>query len=584
MFTPSSNAPQQQRGFSFVEVLVTAALVTLVFGGLFASVQAMISLISDSKAKAGAVALATERLEYIRSLSYNAVGTLGAPPYGSLPETRTVVLNDQTYQERIVIRYEDDPRDGIGAADANGIITDYKKVKVEYSWSTRTGTSSLALATNVVPPGIETDVGGGTLRVYVNDANVLPVANAQVTVINTTLATTTNTTQFTNGSGEFVLSGLPAGGGYTISVTLPGYSTDGTATPTPPLSSPAKPVVSIAESAVTTQYFQIDRVSSLRMQTTEQPVFGAFTDLFTNSDLIATSSNTVVSGGAVVLESMAGTYTASGTVFATTTAPTPIESWYSVDFTASTTASTSVTVALYYPVGTTTVRLPDSDLPGNASGFSTSPINLTALDVSTYPELILGATLTTSAGTQTPQLETWTLNYIESQPALGNIPMTVRGAKVLGDDINGAPIYKNVFTGSTDSGGEWDLDDIEFDVYTVSVDDPALDVVEVCPAATITLNPNTTEVVDFTVASISGPRLSVAVTAVDGTPIAGATVRVEQSGYDVTQTTSLCGQTFFSGGLSTGTSTVTVSRSGYTTVIDTDVPITSTSTHAVQLN
>jgi prepilin-type N-terminal cleavage/methylation domain-containing protein len=586
MPTSSTLAHQEKShtGFTLIEVLVTAALVALVFGGLFAAVQAMITLIGESKAKAGAIALATERLEYIRSLSYDAVGTVGAPPFGTLPETQTVTLNDVTYFERLTIRYEDDPADGSGGADSNGIVTDYKKVQVQYSWAGHNSTSSIAVSTNVVPPGIETDVGGGTLRVYVNDANVLPVPFAEVTVTNTSLATTTNTTQLANVNGEFILSGLPVGGGYNISVTLPGYSTDGTATPTPPLSSPAQPVVSIATSSVTTQYFQIDELSSLAIRTNGQPTYGTFTDAFTSAALVASTSATVISGGEVVLAGSPGSYAAAGTVLATTTIPTSLDSWYDIDFTATTSALTSVAVALYYPMGTSTVLVPDSDLPGNSLGFTTSPIDISGLDVSTYPELILGATLRTADTNVTPALEEWTLTYIVSQPTLSAVPIMVTGAKILGDDTTGAPVYKNVFTDVTDGSGVLDFNDIEYDFYTVTVDDPALDVVEVCPSAVVTLNPGTIESVDFTITNVIGPRLHVVVTGVTGDPIPGADVRLEQGSYDVTQSTGLCGQTFFAGGLSVGTSTVTVSRTGYTTAVVTDVAVNATATATVIIN
>lgn len=576
---------QPQRGFSFVEVLVTAALVALVFGGLFASVRAMIALISDSKAKAGAVALATERLEYIRSLSYDAVGTVGAPPFGAIPQNRTVTLNDLTYTERIVIRYEDDPRDGLGGADANGIITDYKKVKVEYSWPNRTGTSTIALSTNVVPPGVETSVGGGTLRVYVNDAAVLPVANAEVTVLNTTLATTTNTTQFANGNGEFILSGLPAGSNYNISVTLPGYSTDGTATPTPPLSSPVQPVVSIATSSVTTQYFQIDRLSDLVIETVASPSFGDVSDTFSPATTIATSSTTTVSGGSVVLAGGPGSYAATGTVTSTSVAPTPLASWYTATADATTSASTTVRLQLLSVVGTSTSLIPDTDLPGNSAGFTSFPVDLRGLDVSTYPAVALRATLTSRDSTYTPALREWSLTHVATEPVLSGIPMRVVGAKVLGTDISGGPVFKNRFTGSTDGSGVWSLAGIEYDQYTIAVDDPTYDVLEACPLDQLNLDPNTSETMTFTIGTVAGPRVRVGVRDVAGNSIAGASVRLQQGGFDQIQTTSLCGQTFFSGGgLSVGTSTVTVEKGGYTTLVDTGVPVHASSSVTLQIN
>ena len=304
-----------------MEVLVTAALVALVFGGLFAAVQAMVNLISDSKAKAGAVALATERLEYIRSLAYDYVGTDGGVPSGAIPQTRTVTLNDKSFTERVLIEYVDDPADGEAGADSNGIVADYKRAKVELSWATRSGTSSVALVSNIVAPGVETTAGGGTLRVYVNDASILPVVGAEVRFVNPTGTTTIDTIRYTDSTGMAQLGGAPALGSYEIYVSRAGYSTDGTASATPPLSSPAQPVVSVAEASVTTQYFQIDQVSTLAIETYGQPTYDSFTDTFATASNIASSSNVSAGGGSVTLSGGAGSYPTSGGVIATTTAP-----------------------------------------------------------------------------------------------------------------------------------------------------------------------------------------------------------------------------------------------------------------------
>ncbi len=564
---------------------MTAALVALVFGGLFAAVQAMITLISDSKAKAGATALATERLEYIRSLTYTDVGTDGGVPSGAIPQTRSVTLNELTYHERVLIEYVDDPADGAGAADGNGIVADYKRAKIEYSWLGRNGTSSVALVTNIVPAGVETTAGGGTLRVYVNDAAVQPVAGASVRFVNDTGTTSIDTIRFTDPSGMAQLGGAPALSSYEIYVSRAGYSTDGTAIATGTLSSPSQPVVSVAESSVTTQYFQIDELSTMQVRTVGVPTYGTYDDSFGDSSRIASSTGVSVGGGTAELAGAPGSYATSGTLIATTTIPSPLDGWYSLDWTASTSASTSVAIALYYPVGTTTVRVPDIDLPGNSVGFTTAPIDITALDPSTYPALQLGATLTTVDTNETPSLTAWSVTHIASQPTLSGIPMTSVGEKTLGSDGGGSDVYKNVFTGGTDASGDWVLNDVEYDVYSFTIDDPSYDVIEVCPSDRIALPPDTTEEITFTIGSVAGSRLLVTVTDASDQPVPNAAVRLEQPGYDETQTTSLCGQTFFSGGgLSAAESTVTVSKPGYTTAIETDVPVSSTSTLSVPIN
>lgn len=572
-------------GFSFVEVLVTAAIVALVFGGLFGAVQAMINLINDSKAKAGATALATERLEYIRSLEYDAVGTDGGVPAGTIPQMRNVTLNNLMYSERVLIEYVDDEADGFGGADSNGILSDFKRIKVEYSWSGRNGTSSLALVSTMVPQGIESTAGGGTIRVYVNDASVLPVAGAAVRFINNTGTTSIDTTRFTDASGIAYLGGAPALSDYEIYVSRAGYSSDGTSLATGTLSSPNQPVVSVVESAITTQYFQIDELSDLTITTVGVPTYASFTDTFTDALLVATTSSTTVSGGEVVLTDVAGTYDTNGVVIAATTTPSPLEEWYAIRFSATTSASTSVAVQLYYDDGSDLALIPDTDLPGNSTGFTSSPIDITTLDMSTYDTLALGAVLSTIDTAETPRLYDWELEHIDTQPSLASIPITVTGAKSLGTDASSAPVFKFANSYTTDGSGEVDLVDIEYDVYTVTVDDPTYDVLEACTANPLTLDPDTSETMTLTLANIAGPFLRVTVTDPSATPLSDASVRLENSGYDVTQTTNLCGQTYFTGGglYAASNYDLTVSKTGFGT-LSASTTVSSTSSVTMQIS
>ena len=95
---------------TLVEVILASALLLLVFGGIMSAFQTITTLIGSSKAQAGAVALANERMEYIRSLSYDSVGTVSGIPNGPIPQTRTKSLNGITYTERVLIGYIDDPK------------------------------------------------------------------------------------------------------------------------------------------------------------------------------------------------------------------------------------------------------------------------------------------------------------------------------------------------------------------------------------------------------------------------------------------------------------------------------------------
>jgi type II secretory pathway pseudopilin PulG len=572
------------RGFSFVELLVTAAVVTMVFTGLVAGVQLMVKILGDSKAQSGATALAVERLEYLRSLTYNDLGTDGGVPAGLVPQTRTMALNDITYYERVIIEYVDDAADGFGGVDSNGILSDYKRIKVEYSWDNDGATSTVAVVSTVVPPGIETTAGGGSIRVNVFDAATGPVSGASVRFQNDTTTSTIDTSRLTDPNGQVLLSGAPAAANYEITVTKGGYSTDGTYVASSSNPNPATPPIAVVESAVSTMNFQIDLLSDLTIETVGLPSFGTFSDTFADDTLVASYASTTRVDGAIELVPDGGGFAAAGTVLATSTSPSPLERWYQAWWTSSTTASTSLAISLYYDTGSGLALVPDGDLPGNSTGFTASPVSLEALSVSTYDTLALGATLTTSDTNQTPALLDWELEHVASEPDLNGIPLSLQGDKTIGTDTGGQPVYKFSQSGTTDGNGVWSLPDTEFDVYTLTLDTGSYDVYEVCPHTPFALAPGITETVRVTLGSNAAAFLRVAVVDTGGTPIANASVRLQNTGVDETKTTSLCGQAAFASGLYEATDyTLTVSAPGFTSSVLTDVAISTSSVLSVPL-
>jgi Tfp pilus assembly protein PilV len=102
------------QGFSLIEALITIAVFTLTFGGLFGIVQVTLKMISSSKATTSAISLANQRAEYIRSLAYNSIGTVNGIPSGPIPQNSTTTLNGVLFHERVLIQYVDSPDDGQG--------------------------------------------------------------------------------------------------------------------------------------------------------------------------------------------------------------------------------------------------------------------------------------------------------------------------------------------------------------------------------------------------------------------------------------------------------------------------------------
>ena len=143
------------RGIGLLEVVVSIGLLSIVFVGMFGVLQLGTRLATDNKSRTGASALALERMEFIRSLPYASVGTVGGDPSGALETTEAIVLNGISYTRRTLIVYVDDSQDGTGGSDANGITDDYKRMKVEVSWIGNTGGRSVSVSSNIAPPGVE---------------------------------------------------------------------------------------------------------------------------------------------------------------------------------------------------------------------------------------------------------------------------------------------------------------------------------------------------------------------------------------------------------------------------------------------
>lgn len=563
------------RGMTLVELLIAIGLITIVFGGLFGTFQFMLTLINSSKAQAGALALANEKIEYIRSLEYDDIGTVGGIPEGLLAQNSTTTLNGIEYTERLLIQYVDAPEDGEGAADENSILADYKLVKVEYSWVFRGQTNTISLISNIVPEGIETTAGGGTLTVNVFDADVQPLSGASVRVVNTNGTSTIDTTRLTNANGVAMFSGAPALAGYEITVTKAGYSTDGTYTATTSNPNPVTLPVAVLEAEVSTMNFQIDELSDLTVRTIGEPTTDVFEDTFTDASNVSASSSVTIAGGEVSLSGAPGSYSANGSLYSVAVTPASFTSWDTAYFSARIPTNTNLVVHVYDTSSSTNpVLVPDSDLPGNASGFVPGTVALAALNPASYPSLGLGAELTTSDVATTSALLEWNIAYIISQPPIAGVPFTLQSSKVIGTNASSSPIYKYEDSFTTDGSGQTGIEDLEWDTYTVTVDDPSYDIAEACSNIPYVLNPGVDDTLTLTLVPSVTYALRIAVEDSVGTPIPNADLTLSRAGFSEDLTSSSCGQAFFNSGLSTALDyTLSVSASGYADRTITDIAI-----------
>ncbi len=286
-----------QSGTSLIDTLVGVFLLLVVFLGIAAAIQFALSVVSNDKARAGAIALANERMEYLRSLSYTSLGTAGGVPSGTVPQSEAVSLNGTNYTRRTTIQYVDDPKDGTGAADTNGITADYKQARVDVAWQSSQGPARhVVLVSRFSPPGIETTVPGGTLVVNAVNASGAPLPGVQIQIQNSAVSPAVNVTTYANDAGQATLIGTPAGSGYQVMVSSSGYSTAQTYSSTAQNTSPSPANLTVSNNTTTSGTFAIDVLGNKTIRTWNGTSALASTTALANVTFTMTGAKTIGTG------------------------------------------------------------------------------------------------------------------------------------------------------------------------------------------------------------------------------------------------------------------------------------------------
>lgn len=577
----------RERGATLLDVVVGSGLMLVVFVGFVGAFKLSVEAVSNNKARAGAIALANERLEYIRSLAYNDIGTLGGIPAGALDQSATTTLNDVLYTRRTFISYEDDPGDGTGGADQNGVTVDYKAAKVSVSWNSRQGTRTVTMATRISPPtGVESAVPGGTLVIRATNDLDAPVANASVRIVNSTLNPAIDLTTFTDTDGYASVLGAPAGAGYAVTVTKTGYTTSQTYSATATNTNPVPAHLGVALNQTTAMNFEIDTLASLVVETYEAISEETWSDSFGSYEYVATSTEIELSGGNAYLAGNVGSYASSGRIIASAPSIPYLYRWKEASWSDTKPVGTGIVYRLY---DSSFNPIPDSDLPGNSAGFTLSPITISGLSTSTYALLRLGATLSTTDASSTPLLHSWTLTYDEGPTPIGNIPFTLRGAKTIGAGPSGL-VYKYNASHTTSAGGSITLSNMEYDTYTIGMpSSTAYDISSSCSPQPTVLTPGASVTSRLFLAPHTANSLLVDVKSAAGVVLSNAQVRLRRGAYDTTLTSDLCGNAFFpslsAGSVGTGNPyTIDVTATGYQAYTSTEVNVSGTTRLSIILN
>ena len=195
--------PSSQEGFALVEVLVSAIMITLIAGGVFAGLEASGRATSDLRDRSRAAELAQQDQERLRGLS--------AVQLQNLNQTRTVTLNGTPFAIKSTGQFLSSSS-GTSCASDNAA---YVRVVSKVTWGPNAeqgGTRPPVIEQSIITPPL-----GGTLLTKIVDETGQGVPDATVTA--------TGPDSFsanTDATGCAVFAGV-ALGDYTVVGSKPGY-------------------------------------------------------------------------------------------------------------------------------------------------------------------------------------------------------------------------------------------------------------------------------------------------------------------------------------------------------------------------
>jgi hypothetical protein len=554
------------RGMTLIDVVVGTALIVIVFVVLFGLMRASLQVSTVIKNESTAMTIANNQMEYIRSLPYTSVGTVGGIPAGAIPQTATTTEDGTAYGVRTFIDYYDDPSDGIGVNDTNGINTDYKRIKIVVTYPTiKNKTQQIILNSVYAPLGLETTANGGTLKIIVVNAVGSPVTGATVQIVNASTSPTVNLTTYTDSTGIVYLPGAATSTQYAVTVSKTNYSTAQTYARDNTNQNPTPGYLTVVQNQTTSSTFAIDVYGQLTLKTVTPIMPGAFTDSFADNSRLASITNTNASGNQLTLLGTPGTYPASGSATSVVTTPANLYSWGVASSTVSLPSGTTALVQVRDGSGN---LIPDSIIPGNSTGFNSFPINLSGVSTSTYPSLELSAALTSSSNLVTPALSSWTITYQTGPTPIPYVSFVLTGAKTIGSTGAGAPIYKTIVGYTTLSSGSVLLP-LEWDSYSVAIS--GYDVTDACGAPPYALSPTVSVTESLTLGTLTNNSMLVSVGDGSGNIVPGATVTLSRTGYSKTATSTACGNAYFGNLTAANDYSVKISKTGYTTTTTTGV-------------
>jgi type II secretory pathway pseudopilin PulG len=239
---------KQQGGFTIVELTVTLGIFSIVALSVLGLYTSLVRSTIVAKRQAVGLSLATNQMEYLKSLPYDdlaIVGTTSAIGVSSpMPATKTEKINGVTYTVTTSINYVDNAFDGCAnyptpaikllycrdysASTPVTVDTNERDYKVAHVKATDSSGTHLAEVDTIIAARVaETASTTGALYVNVIDDKGNPIPGATVGVANTTLSPNITVSDNTDTNGLAIFYGLPPDSGtdYIVTGSKAAYST-----------------------------------------------------------------------------------------------------------------------------------------------------------------------------------------------------------------------------------------------------------------------------------------------------------------------------------------------------------------------
>ena len=274
--TEKNSINKNKKGASLIEALVLLFVFSVAVLSFYAVFSLSVRYVMQSKNRTVAISLANEKMEMLRNLSYDDVAISGGIPNGNIDPDESVTIGNVGFHITTDIKYYDDPDDGtLGGSPNDTISTDYKIALITVAWGGESEDEQISLSSRFVPPGVETNVGGGTLSLNAIDFSGTPVANVSVNLTNTNLTPNVNYNTTTDANGNLLLQGVPADSGqnYKITLSKSNYETVKTYPPTGAGFVPKDVHMSIIEGVLNSETLEINLLSTLKLKSVDP--FGA---------------------------------------------------------------------------------------------------------------------------------------------------------------------------------------------------------------------------------------------------------------------------------------------------------------------